>query len=616
MRARPVSTRATLGTGLQSYIPVLVAVGACLAYLPSLGGEFVTWDDNRNFLDNVAYRGLGLSELRWMWTSTHMGHYVPLTWMSLGLDYVLWGMNPFGYHLQNVALHALNAVLVFFLARRVFALAGVSADVQSTDVWPSALAALVFAVHPLRVESVAWITERRDMLSLFFYLTSALSYLRFVGTVERPRRWYAASLALFAISLLSKATSMTLPGALLVLNVYPLRRIAGRAGYATPSAKVVITELIPFGLLAAVAAGISIFALHPPAQLTPGQKLAVSAYSLAFYAWKTIWPTALAPLYEMPPLVDPLATRYVVSYGVVAAIAVVAWLVRRRWPGVTAGIAVAFLTILPMLGVVQNGPQIAADRYTYHVAPVLGLLIGAAWDRWRGPPLALRIAVAAGVMAALGVATWRQSGYWRTSELLWGRVLAVDSTSSIAQIAMGDLLIAQGRASEAAFHYGRGVVLDPGYAEGHNNLGVALARDGRFAEAIEHYRQAIAIDSAYADAYNNWGIALARTNDVAGAIEKYETSIRFNPRNADALVNLGNALLRVGRAPEALARYEAADRLRPGNADTHFNWGVGLAQLGRLQEAAQQFRAVLQLDPTNSDAQTYLARVEAAARNR
>jgi tetratricopeptide (TPR) repeat protein len=238
--------------------------------------------------------------------------------------------------------------------------------------------------------------------------------------------------------------------------------------------------------------------------------------------------------------------------------------------------------MLPMLGVVQNGPQIAADRYTYHAAPILGLLVGAAWALWRGPPLSVRVALGGGVLAALGVATWQQGGYWQSSEKLWGRVLAVDSTSSIAQIAMGDLLIAQGRASEAAFHYDRGVQLDPDYPEGHNNLGVALARAGQLPEAVEHYRQAVAIDSTY----------------------------------VDALVNLGNASLRLGRARDALQAYEAAERVRPGNADTHFNWGVGLAQLERFPEAADQFRRALQLDPSSVEARTYLQRVEQMQQSR
>jgi Tfp pilus assembly protein PilF len=538
-----------------------------------------------------------------------MGHYIPLTWMSLGLDYVLWGMSPAGYHAVNVLLHGVNAVLVYVLARRVLSLAGVvSPDDPRGTIIPSVLAALVFAVHPLRVESVAWITERRDMLSLLWYLGSVLCYLRYATDEHKPARWYVAALGLFVAAVLSKAASVTLPAALLVLNIYPLRRIGGAARYSSPSARRVILELVPFGGLSLAAGVVSVVALHPPAQLNASQKLAVSAYSLAFYLWKTIVPTGLAPLYEMPQRVDVWASRYVLSAALVVAITVAAWMVRRRLPGVTASWFAFLLVMLPMLGIVQNGPQIVADRYTYHAAPILGLLVGAAWARWHDTRAWLRLGVPACVLIPLGAATWHQTEYWRDSERLWSRVLAVDSASSIAQIAMGDLLIAQGRAAEAADHYGRGVELDPDYAEGHNNLGVALARDGRFADAIVHYKAAIALDSTYADAYNNWGIALSREGDQAGAMERYARAIALDPRDADALVNYGNALLRTGRVVDAIERYRAAAGVRPRHADTHLNWGVALAQLGRMSEAAEQFRTALELDPENADARTYLAR--------
>lgn len=589
-------------------VPAIVAALAVIAYLPALGAGFVTWDDNRNFLENTAWRGLGLTELRWMWTTTHMGHYIPLTWMSLGLDYVFWGMSPAGYHVMNVVLHGMNAALVYVLARRVLGLAGVGSSDRRGPLFPSVVAALVFAVHPLRVESVAWITERRDMLSLLWYLGSVLCYLRYATHEHKQVRWYVASLGLFIAAVLSKATSVTLPGALLVLNAYPLRRFGGAAGYSSSSERRVTLELVPFGAVSLAAGVLSVVALHPPAQLNAAQKLAVSAYSLAFYLWKTLIPTGLAPLYEMPQRVDVLAPRYVLSGALVVAITVGAWMVRRRMPGLTAGWFAFLLVMLPMLGIVQNGPQIVADRYTYHAAPILGLLVGAAWARWHDAPAWLRSGVPAGVLLVLGAATWRQTRYWRDSEALWSRVLSVDSTSSIAQIAMGDLLIAQGRAAEAAEHYGRGVELDPDYAEGHNNLGVALARDGRFADAIVHYKAAIALDSTYADAYNNWGIALSRAGDQAGAMERYARAIALDPRNADALVNYGNALLRTGRALDAIDQYRTAATVRPRHADTHLNWGVALAQLGRMPEAADEFRIALELDPENADARTYLAR--------
>jgi len=609
MRTGSPRAGSSLGGGWRRAAPLFVAALAILAFLPALRAGFVTWDDNRNFLDNPAYRGLGWTQLRWMWTTTHMGHYVPLTWMTLGLDYVLWGMNPFGYHLQNVVLHAANAILVYYVAARILTLAGVVSRPDAHDaVGPSALAALVFAIHPLRVESVAWITERRDMLSLMWYLASVVCYLCFASDTQAAWRWYIAAVVCFVTGLLSKATAVTLPAALFVVNIYPLRRLGGTAGYWSPASRRVWFELAPFVVLALVAAGVSIVALHPPAQLGVAAKIAVSAYSLAFYVEKTILPTGLAPLYEMPQRVSPWEARYAVSCVIIAAMSVAAWVARRRWPGVTAAWFAFLLLMLPMLGVVQNGPQIVADRYTYHTAPIVGLLVGAAWARWPAASNWVRVAVPACAIAVLGAATWHQTGYWRDSERLWARVLSVDSTSSIAQIAMGDLLIAQGRAAEAAEHYGRGVELDPTYAEGHNNLGVALAREGRLGEAISHYQAAVELDSSYADAYNNWGIALSRQGDQNAAIERYARAIQLDPRNADAQVNYGNALLRAGRAADAIERYEVADRVRPRHADTHLNWGVALAQLGRMAEAAQQFRRALELDPENVDARTYLAR--------
>jgi len=424
-------------------VPAIVALITFAAFLPALRAGFVTWDDNRNFLENPAYRGLGWPQIRWMWTSFHLGHYVPLTWMTLGLDYELWGMNPVGYHLQNLLLHCANAVLVYVLARRVMTLSGLDGEPGQLDA-AAGLAALLFAVHPLRVESVAWVTERRDMLSLLFCLVSVLCYCRSVIPNERQRRWYILSLVTFAMALLSKATSISLPAVLLVLNVYPLKRV-GVHGSNGRSARAVFLELVPFAVLSVATAVLSIVALSPPPQLSFGGKLAVSAFSLTFYIWKSFAPSGLAPLYEMPKVVDPFATRYVVSYAVVVLTSAAAWGVRRRFPGATTAWVVFLVVLLPMLGAVQNGPQIAADRYTYHAAPALAILAAGAAAQWRRVPLGLRWSLPVAILALLFGLTWRQTEIWHDSERLWSRVLAVDSTSSIAQVAMGDVLIAQNR---------------------------------------------------------------------------------------------------------------------------------------------------------------------------
>jgi len=588
-------------------LPIVVALAALLPFVPALSAGFVTWDDNRNFLDNPHYRGLGWQQLRWMWTTFHMGHYVPLSWMTLGLDYELWGMNPVGYHLQNVLLHSVNAVLVYFVARRVLTLAmpADADDGRGVDL-PSAVAALVFAIHPLRVESVAWVTERRDMLSLLFALGSTLAYLRFRAQRGSDRGWYIVAVALFACALLSKASVITVPAVLLILNVYPLRSLGGAAGWWSASARRVYMEVAPFAVLAGAWSVLTLVALDPPRQLGLAEKVAASAYSLAFYVWKTVAPADLAPLYEMPPRLDPFAPRYVVSYVLVAALSAAAVVARRRRPGATAAWLAFVVIMLPMVGIVQNGPQLAADRYTYHAAPVVGLLVGGALLRWRRRQVAAGAMVAVAGLCGLAVLTWRQTTVWHDSDRLWSRVLSVDSASSIAQIAMGDLRIDQGRFEEAAYHYGRGVAIDTDYAEGHNNLGVALSRLGRFVEAVEHFRTAVALDSGYADAYANWGVALSHLGDHSGAIDRYRRAIALDGRHADARVNYATALLRLGQAEAAIGEYQAADRIRPRHADTHLNWGAALAQLGRYGEAAEHFRMALAIDPASAEARKYL----------
>src|SRR4051812_27398787 len=212
----------------------MVGLSTFAAFLPALQSDFVTWDDDRNFTSNFHYRGLGLQQLHWMWTTFHMGHYVPLSWMTLGLDYSLWGMNARGYHLTNLLVHAANAVLVYFLARRLLA-RSMKLEEPPLEI-SAAFGALLFSVHPLRVESVAWVTERRDVLSMFFCLSSVLWYLRHVD-FERDRRWYCLSLVAFVCAILSKATSMTLPAVLLLVDIYPLRRVGGERGLWSESAR-------------------------------------------------------------------------------------------------------------------------------------------------------------------------------------------------------------------------------------------------------------------------------------------------------------------------------------------------------------------------------------------
>jgi len=597
-------------------VPLLVVLCTLAAFLPTLQNHFVNWDDDKNFLDNHHYRGLTWQQLSWMWT-THLGHYIPLTWMTLGMDYLLWGMNPVGYHLTSLLLHATSAVVFFFLARRFLTLALPRASGIGHALTVSAgFAALVFAIHPLRVESVAWVTERRDVLSGLFFLLTILVYLRSCERPELGRWWYGLSVALFGCALLSKSMAVSLPVVLLILEVYPLRRLGGSLGWASASARRVYVEKIPFVLLAAAASALALLAqlssraMVSVAHLSALDRLVVSAYGLSFYLWKTVVPLNLSPLYMLPQTVNPAATPFIVSYGGVLAVTAIALALRRRWPGLPAAWLAYVVVLLPVLGIAQSGPQIAADRYTYLAALGWAILAGAGLlSCWRlstssttGAPATWGLAgIATGVVIALGVLTWNQVQVWHDSERLWTHALAVDPNSFMAHNNLGYALDRQGKLAEAIEHYRQALRIKPDYAEAHNNVGHALDGQGKSAEAIEHFQQALRIQPETAEAHVNWGLALDRQGKPAEAIEHLQQALRIQPENAEAHSNWGVVLGQQGKPAEAIGHFQQALRIKPDYSEAHSNWGVVLGQQGKPADAIEHFRQALRIQPENAE---------------
>ena len=592
-------------------VPTLIALVTFGAFLPTLHNQFVNWDDPRNFLENPHYRGLGWTQLRWMWT-THLGHYIPLTWMTLGLDYLLWGMNPFGYHLTSLLLHAANAVVFFFVVRRILSLALPSPPERGHAlVVSAAVAALVFSIHPLRVESVAWVTERRDVLSGLFYLLAILVYLRACELGARGRGWYWLSVAVFVCALLSKSMVVNLPVVLLILDVYPLRRLGGAIGWWSEPARRVYVEKIPFVLLAAAASAIAVMAqlsFHAAlsvAQLSVPGRLAISAYGLSFYLWKMVVPVNLSPLYERG-LVDPWATLFLLSYGGLVAITALAWARRRRWPGLPATWLAYVVVLLPVLGIFQSGPQIAADRYTYLAGLGWAILAGASLlSYWRRQPF-LFTGLAACVLFALGILTWNQVQVWHDSEKLWAHALAIDSKNSMAHFNFGNMLVQQGKSAEADEHYRQALLIKPDHADAHNNWGLALTNQGKFAEAGEHFRQALQIKPDHAEAHNNWGLALNDQGKLAEAIEHYRQALQINPDSAEAHNNWGLALANQGKLAEAGEHFRQALQIKPNSAEVHTNLGAVLGQQGKLAEAIVHYRQALLINPDFGQARSNL----------
>ena len=558
--------------------PLLVALFTLTAFLPTLQNQFVAWDDDKNFLDNPRYRGLGWAHLRWMFTAFHLGHYIPLTWVTFGMDHLLWGMKPVGYHLTSLLLHAANAVLFFSLVRRILTLARPSAAERDHALVVSAgFAALVFAIHPLRVESVAWVTERRDVLSGLFYLLTILEYLRACEPEKRGRWWYWLSVVTFVCALLSKSMVVNLPVVLLILDVYPLRRLGGAIGWWSAPARRVYVEKIPFVLLAAAASAIAFMAQFSAqtaaslAQLSVLGRLAVSAYGLSFYLGKLVVPVNLSPLYELPPTVNPGALPFILSYGLVLAITALVLVLRRRVPGLLATWLAYIVVLLPVLGIFQIGLQIAADRYTYLAGLGWAILAGAGLlSCWRtsrgsktGTPAALLVAgVAICVVVGLGVLTWNQVQVWRDSERLWAHALAIDPDSPVAQNNFGYELDRRGKLAEAIDHYRQALRIKPDYALAHTNWGAALGRQGKPAEAIDHYRQALRIKPGDALAHTNWGVELAQQGKLAEAIEHFQEALRIKPDDALAHTNLGLALTLQGKLAEAFEHLQRGAKVK------------------------------------------------------
>jgi len=619
-------------------LAALVCLVAFATFLPALAGDWVNWDDRENFLKNEAYRGLGWPQLRWMLTATLMGHYIPLTWLSFGVNYALGGMDPWGYHLGNLLLHAANAGLFYLVARRLLAAGfatppppalspagGVGRGQGSAAIaWGAALAALVFGVHPLRAESVAWVTERRDLLCGLFYLLSVLAYLRGVegGGAMRPG-WRAASLLAFGAALLSKAMAMTLPLTLLLLDCYPLRRQG--LGWRR-----LLLEKVPHALIMGMGALVAMGAVRLGATVTTyadhgiEARVAMVGHSLWFYPWKMLWPVGLSPLYELPITVSLAQWRFLApalgSVVVTAALALLA----GRWPAGLAAWAHSAIVLAPVSGIVHAGYQLAHDRYSYLSGLGFSALAGAgvAWalrrrEEGRVGGGVIGAVAAASVLAVLGLAYggWEQSKIWRDSESLWRVAVEADPRCMLCHNNLGHALLARGRHREAEAEFRAAIALRGDRAASHNNLGTALAYQGRYPEAEREFAEAIRLSPHLADAPANLGALYARQGRYVAAIPFLRLALGLAPDVAGARVNLAHALKnqgverhREGQLGEALALFREAVQLSADDADTFLNMGRVLMELGREREALMPLERAVALAPRDGPPRFWLAR--------
>jgi protein O-mannosyl-transferase len=613
-----------------------LAVGGAVLFWPVTGFEFLNFDDPDYVTRNsMVQAGITAKGTLWALLTGHASNWHPLTWLSHMLDCRLYGLNPGGHHLTSLMFHLANTLPLFGLLRQM-----------TGALWRSALVAALFAWHPLHIESVAWVAERKDVLSTFFGLLALMSYARYAA---QPRVcWYAVTLTAFALGLLAKPMLVTLPFLLLLLDYWPLRRgpFAGeQLNWNDPATRRglmrLLGEKVPFFILALASSAITFYAQQSGGAVASmthipfGLRVANAVVAYAAYLWKTVWPVELAVFYPHP-LAWP-AWQVALAVLVLAALSAGVWLARRRY--LTIGWLWYLGTLVPVIGLVQVGDQALADRYTY--VPLIGLFIAASWGlheliqrrpRWR----AAGIVAAAGVLLLLAWGTRWQLSHWRNSETLFTRALAITKNNYVAHNNLGNVLdfsgrhelarmhyletlrirpdfagthynlanvlFREGKLDAALTHYSAAVKQRPNYADAHFNLGVVLTTLGRLGEAIAHEREAIRHRPDFAEAHHQLGLLLFRQGVVAGALESYRTALRLRPRYVEAMVNLGFALEQQGRIDEAALQYRTAIEIKPDLAHAHSNLAVLLARQGQPALALPHFRAVAGLEPQSADA--------------
>lgn len=629
--------------GKQALFAAAAASAAFCAFLPALSNAFVDWDDSTFLLRNFNWRGISPHELRWAFTTFTSAHYQPLTWASLGLDFALWGLDPRGFHLTSLVLHALTTGVAFLVILRLLNAARPEQGDGSDALWSAFFGALVFGLHPLRVESVAWVSERRDVLSGLFYLSAIHLYLRAhrAGEPEGPPRSLLPALLIYTASLLSKVVGLTLPGTLLILDLYPLRRkfsrrlVLEKAAFLVPALALTAVNLFA----QSASQGVATLESHSPAR-----RLASAAWSLVFYLWKTAVPRDLSPLYEAPRPFVPWAPQFLAAAALVAALCAAAWLLRRRLPAFAAAWTAYALALLPMSGLLLTGPQLTADRYSYipclaWAALAAGLLRLALESRSRKAWGAAALAALVG----LGALSWSQTKVWHNTRSLWRQALRIQPRHAMGLLFAGLAAKEDGRPEEAERLIRASLVENPAYEEAWVRLGELLEAQGRPGEARAAYESALERRPDSAEAQFRLGGLLQSLGDAekggallraamgrsprfalpgdgdkpdtperVAALKAMAEAVTRSPADPVLRNRYGNLLVDSGRPRRALAQFEAAARLLPDSAPIAFNAGNAWMLLGELGKAGESYETALRLDPAFEGARQNLSIVAAA----
>ncbi len=570
-------------------------------FYPATQCGFINYDDDVYVTDNPHVQaGLTWAQAKWAFANTDAANWHPLTWLSHMLDCQLYGSNPPGHHLTSVLLHSANAVLLFLALRSLTGATGASL-----------FAALLFALHPLRVESVAWIAERKDVLSGFFWCAAMWAYARYARERDGGRHaifYFGLTLFLFACGLMSKPMVVTFPFVLLLIDFWPLRR------WNRKDALRLVMEKVPFLVLSAASSVVTFLAQRGQGAvigfLPFSYRLETAVLAYVRYLGKFFYPTNLAILYPHAKGWD--LAGICGAAAVLLAISVWAAATWRRHPYFAMGWCWYLGTLVPVIGLIQVGSQSMADRYTY--LPGIGLIvvltfgIREAARLWRVPRFALAIGSAVILMACL-FQTRHQIEFWKNSGTVFRHAIDVTENSFVARKALADYYSEQNKLGEAIALYREALQMYPNYEGAHLNLGAAYNATGRPQDAAAEFTNALALDPKDASVYNNLGAVLG-ANRLDESIQLFRQAVQLKPDYVDARMNLAQALDRKGAWPDAAEQYEATLRIRP-NAAAHYYLAADLARLGRKEEAMEHLRATLRLEPNNQPAQQALQQLTA-----
>ncbi len=652
-------SRESYSESIGSRHPLRVKIGFCIflaaivwvVFGQTRNFEFVNFDDDKYVADNSSVTGgVTTKDVASAFGTSAMDNWVPLTTISHIMDYQFYGLKAGGHHLTNVLLHMAAAILLFLFLQEM-----------TGAIWQSAFVAAVFAVHPLRAESVAWISERKDALCGLFFMLTLWAYGRYARSLSKMV-WYLMTLFFAACALMSKPAAVTLPFVLLLLDYWPLRRFNGTTIWRLAAEKIPFLVLSVASCLATILMQKHVIAASEIVAVPLRVENAIVSYVV--YAWQLFCPMRLSVFYRYPIEGLPFV-KVAGAFLLLAVISLAVFYWRQKRPYLFVGWLWYLIMLVPVIGLMQVGSQAHADRYTY--LPEIGLCVSLTWlvaDFCSRLPLgrAALIGLAAVVLTMLTVGGYRQTSYWRNSGMLWAHALDCDPGNVRAHYNLGSYLYQNKQWDGAITHFGDAIEIAPEFSDAHNNLGMALSAKGDVDDAVVQYNEAIKLDTNYAIAHYNLGsamlkkgqtdeaiaefqtalmidpahaeqlnnaqlalpdvtaqsaqrmktdyamfhnalgLALSQKGQDNAALAQYQEALKLNPHYAEASYNLANALLKAGQTDEAMAQFQNAFKLDPGNAKAHNNLGTALRKMGRTDEAIAQYREALEIDPTYTPA--------------